>query len=129
MRLFRFRSAPEAPPAAADPRPAPRVRPTQAEPVQVQIMGAESLDVLDARDISRTGLGVYVSHGFAGCNISQAVELVITLPRAKPFLARGVIKHRTRRDEPEEYFGIEFTQLSDAGRDKIDRYVAARLEA
>lgn len=91
-------------------------------------MGSESLDVLDARDISRTGLGVYVSHGFAGYDIAQAVELVITLPHSKPFLARGVIKHRTRRDEPAEYFGIEFAQLSESSCDKVERYVATRLE-
>ena len=30
----------------------------------MQIIGGNSIDILHARDISETGLGVFVSHGF-----------------------------------------------------------------
>ena len=41
-----------------------RRKPSKSEPVEVQIIGGNSIDILHARDISETGLGVFVSHGF-----------------------------------------------------------------
>lgn len=89
-------------------------------------MGSGTLDILRARDISATGVGVYVSHRFDGCDIDCEVELVITLPRCRSFLARGVIRHVTRSGEPAEYFGVEFTQLRDEHRESLRRYVRAQ---
>lgn len=100
-----------------------RVRPLPSQPVEVQIIGKASLDVLRARDISESGVGVWVEHRFEGCDIKLPVELVITLPKRKPFLAKGVIKHVTRRDEPVEYFGVEFTEISEGNRGQIASYV------
>ena len=74
-----------------------RRRPSKSEPVEVQIIGGNSIDILHARDISATGLGVFVPHGFEGCDLDQEVELVITLPGTRTFMARGVIRHVTRR--------------------------------
>ena len=78
----------------------------------MQIVGANSLDILKARDISTTGLSIYVPHRFEGCDIDSEVQLVITLPHQKTFLARGTIRHLTRKDEPSEYFGVEFTDIA-----------------
>lgn len=104
-------------------RPAARVRPLPTAPIEVQIMGAGTLDVLRVRDISATGLGVYVPHRFDGCDIDAEVELVITLPQLRPFLARGVIRHVTATGEPAEYFGVQFTELKDEHRQRIRHYV------
>jgi len=86
-------------------------------------MGRGSLDVLLARDISATGVGVFVPHMFKGWKIDEEVELVLTLPRERPFLARGVIRHHTHSDEGAEHFGVMFSEISDDDQEKILRYV------
>ena len=40
------------------------------------------------------GVGVWVPHGFRGCDTSAPVELILTLPSRKPLRMRGTIKHR-----------------------------------
>jgi c-di-GMP-binding flagellar brake protein YcgR len=89
-------------------------------------MGADSLDVLHARDVSTTGLGVYVAHGFEGFDLAREVDLVITLPGRRPFLARGHVRHRTWRDS-RWFFGVEFSELAERDRSALARYVARRL--
>ncbi len=90
-------------------------------------MGSGFLDVLVARDISAGGLGVMVPHRFDGCRIDDEVDLVVTLPGEKPFLARGRIVHRTKTDR--EFFGIEFSKLDRAHRRRIRLYVKALRRA
>jgi hypothetical protein len=104
---------------------AARATPRAEEPVEIQIMGLDSLDVLRARDVSTSGLGVYASHGFEGFDLAREVDLVITLPGRRPFLATGYVRHRTWRDS-RWFFGVEFTDLSRRDRDAIDRYVTRR---
>ena len=109
--------------ATVERRPAARVRPKASEPVRVQLMGGNSIDILQARDISLTGVGVYVEHRFEGCDISADLEMVITLPGRRTFLTRGVIKHVSRQGEPLTYFGVEFRWLSDEHRALIEDYI------
>ena len=105
--------------------PAPRRRPSKREPVEVQIMGENTLDILQARDISTTGLGVFVVHGFEGFDLDGEVELVITLPRTRTFMARGIVRHVTTRSHLERYFGVAFTRIEPRHRAQIHRYVTA----
>jgi len=114
-------------------RPAPRPRADRAAracpradaPVEIQIMGQSSLDVLHARDVSTSGVGVYVSHGFEGFDLAREVDLVITLPGRRPFLAKGHVRHRTWRDS-RWFFGVEFSELAARDRTALDRYVSRR---
>lgn len=89
-------------------------------------MGRNSLDIVNARDISATGIGVYVPHGFDPATLDSGIELVITLPGERSFLARGVLRHA--RDQPDAYFGVELTQIADEQRDRIRAYVARHLD-
>ena len=82
-----------------------------------------SLDVLVARNVSQTGIGVYVSHDFAGCDLDKQVELVITLPGEHPYLARGLIKHRTDGGREGHHFGLHFTTITRENRAKVRAYV------
>ncbi|MCG8588312.1 MAG: PilZ domain-containing protein [Proteobacteria bacterium] len=124
MGRFWSKKEPESGPA---PRGAVRVRPSRERPIQVQIMGRGSLDVLNARDISLTGLSIYVSHGFDGCDLEGEVQLVVTLPDTSAFIALGVVRHQTvRSEEPMGYFGVEFTELSDRNRARIRDYISGR---
>ncbi len=108
-------------------RPSERVQPLPDAPVEVQIMLPGSLDIVHARDVSVTGLGVYVPHGFVGCDIASEVELVVTLPGERSFMARGVIRHVTSKNEPAGYCGVEFRGLSDRNRARLGAYVDALL--
>ena len=101
-----------------------RVQPDPSAPVRVDIMGNGFLDVLRARDISAGGLGIWVPHDFAGCDIEGEVELIVTLGRDRPFKTLGVIRHHSRCDG-DHVFGLEFTALSPEQSAAIERYIAA----
>lgn len=106
---------------------AQRVEPLRFAPVEVQIMGRDSLDVLRARNVSSTGLGVYVPHGFAGFDLAEEVELVITLPAKRPFLAKGIIKHLTEASNDARHFGLQFTHIEKRDQTSLLRYVRSRM--
>lgn len=106
-----------------------RFRPLPGHPVEVQIVGRNSIDVLNVRDISMTGIGVRVPHRFEGCDIDSEVELVITLPQERAFVARGRIRHETHRAAGSAFFGVQFTQLSYEHVRRLRSYVASGLVA
>ncbi len=107
-------------------RKAPRVRPADNEPIEIQINGAGFMEILYARDISTEGVGIWVPHKFKGCQIPGEVAVVVTLPGIEPFIGIGMLRHRTP-DEEQEVFGIEFTQIANLDRSHIDAYVKRRL--
>lgn len=90
-------------------------------------MGPGSLDVLHARNVSETGIGVYVPHGFVGVDLAAEVELVVTLPGRRPFLARGAIMHLTDGGAESRHFGLRFTHLAERERRAIADYVRAHV--
>jgi c-di-GMP-binding flagellar brake protein YcgR len=101
--------------------PAKRVQPSAKEPIAIQLI----TDGFEARDISATGAGIFVPPHLEGCNLKSPVNLVITLPEADPFRARGRIVHRTKMGR--EFLGVEFMNLSQAHVATITRYVEGRL--
>jgi c-di-GMP-binding flagellar brake protein YcgR len=105
-----------------------RVIPTQAAPVRVQVVGENSLDVLKARDISVAGIGVQVDHDFNGIGLDEEIELVITLPNTKTFLAKGVIRHRNRNLQGKTHFGLEFVQITERCRELIRSYIRQNFQ-
>jgi hypothetical protein len=105
--------------------PSVRVQPDPGEPIEVQLMSEAFLDIFEARDISVTGVGIYVPYRFEGCHLMSPVDLVITLPRAEPFLAKGRLVHRTKLER--EFFGVEFAGLSYDAKLKIVRYIERRV--
>jgi len=92
----------------------------------VHLVSRGSIDILRARDISTGGVGVRVPHAFCGCDVESDVELVITLPGERPFSARGRVRHRGASDAA-PFFGVEFTEIDAAHRDRIRHYVERRL--
>ncbi len=101
-----------------------RVRPPRNSPVQVQIIGRRSLDIVNARDISESGVGVYLPHDMEDLGAGTEVELVISLPGVRPFSAHGAIRHVT--EGRDSYFGVEFTRLANESRDHLSQYVTSR---
>jgi hypothetical protein len=96
--------------------------------VVVHVVGPQSIDILNARDVSQTGLGLFVPHGFAGCDVEAGVELVVTLPGERAFSARAKVMHRTIAGDDSLFFGVHFTALAEEHRARIGRYVERRLE-
>ncbi len=117
----------EASGSTAELRLTTRFRPEPGSPVGVQILGPNSLDVLTARDIAMRGLGIYVPHRFEGCDLESEVELVVTLPGQRPFLARGRVRHRTGDYDDTPFFGIEFVDLALGRRQQVQRYLESGL--
>lgn len=91
-------------------------------PVEVHIMGSESLNILRARDISLSGLGVHVPHGFRNADLANELDLVITLPGGRSFLAKGIVRHRGNDTKP-NFFGVEFTALKAVHREEIRNFI------
>ena len=50
-----------------------RVIPLRMAPVEVQVIGSGTLDVLRVRNVSTTGLGLYFPHGFVGFDLAKQV--------------------------------------------------------
>ena len=105
-----------------------RVRPLSTEPVEVQIIGSDFLDIVHVRDIGLGGVGVWIPHGFGGCDTSTAVELILTLPSRKSFQVEGLIRHHSAVDEQKGFFGVKFLHLSRPQRKRIEEYLRGRIE-
>ncbi|HIF93909.1 MAG TPA: PilZ domain-containing protein [Myxococcales bacterium] len=106
-----------------------RVTPRHGAPVEIQVMGRGTPDVLDARNVSQTGVGIYVAHDFAGCDLDETVELVITLPYERPFLNQGTIKHQTEGAREGHHFGVHFSDLPADHLENIQNYVQSLTRA
>lgn len=119
MRFFRRRTSDSS-------KRSKRVQPPGAEPIEVQIMSPDSLDILRAHDISESGVAVVVPHRFEGCDMDASVQLVLTLPGRRPFLARGKIRHITEEGGPSERFGVEFTEIRARHRAWIASFIAGQ---
>ena len=103
-----------------------RVRPTPAEPVLVQLMGPRFLEPLRARDISRSGVGVWTARPIAECSVDAKVRLVLRIPGGRPVIALGEVRHHTEHLD-HEFFGVEFVELTDGHRAQIEAYIERRL--
>lgn len=97
-----------------------RVKPLDGEPVEVQIMGGGSIDILNAFDISINGIGVKLPAYFSVGDVRREVSLIISLPHSKPFAAKGILRHVTEGD----CFGVEFTSITKPALGKIQHYIS-----
>ncbi|GIX41970.1 MAG: hypothetical protein KatS3mg129_1703 [Leptospiraceae bacterium] len=103
-----------------------RVKPKPEEPVEIQLVGSNFIDILNAKDISEGGVGIIVDHDFEGCDIGGLIDIIITLPKKKTFKVKGRIIHKHITDS--HFFGVEFINISEEARSMIKEYVQKRLE-
>lgn len=87
-------------------------------------MGSGFLEAFAAKDISVGGVGLFVPHGFEGYDIESQLEIVIKLPHAKPFLTKGLLRHKSGNKH--RVFGISFVELSPVAMRALDEYIATR---
>lgn len=110
---------------SAERRQFSRVNLATKRSASVDINGADFIDILRVVDISEGGVGIRVPHGFAGCNLEQAVTFVLTLPdgtrKANTYLkGLGKIKHISG-----DQFGIAFHPLSERTQTQLRGYIAS----
>ena len=92
----------------------------------MQIMGHDFLDVVHAMDISEGGAKIKIPHLFKGCDIQAPVDLIVKLPAAPAFRARGIIRHIDGGVE-QACFGVEFGKLAPADKERLHSYVQERI--
>ena len=113
-------------PKGKEQRRHPRVIPMNSDPIEVQVIGDAFLEMVTALDISVGGVGINVAHGFSQREMSEQVQLILTLPGSKPFMAKGIIRHLSVAGVSGR-FGVEFTELDSAHRGVIENYVGRML--
>jgi hypothetical protein len=101
-----------------------RIVPPAHKPAELQIMGADFLEIPEVRDISETGLAISVPHRFNGHKPTQEVDLLLTLHGQGTVRARGAIKHVSYTRFDTATFGVELVAINDEDRAKIRSYVA-----
>ena len=105
-----------------------RVVPKDGERIEVRVEGVDFREMLLAQDISEGGIGVIVPSGFKGRDLSELVEVLISLPSLPPFQAVAKVRHlSSKKADSDSLFGLEFVDLSADGREKIAIYVRARM--
>ena len=103
-----------------------RVMPDPENPLIIDLVGEKFVDVLRVKDIGEGGLSVYIPYQFNRCVINREIELVVTLPGAWSFKARGNIKHK--EETPGDYFGISFTHIEEQDMEKVKEYIRMRAD-
>ena len=103
-----------------------RVIPDPQNPIMIDLIGENFIDILKAKDIGEGGLSVYVPYQFAGCIIDKEIELIITLPDIHSFKTMGLIKHKGEKQG--FYFGIAFTHIKGEDLKKLKSYIKMRAD-
>jgi len=103
-----------------------RVIPDPQDPIIIDLAGENFIDILKAKDIGQGGLSVFVPYQFEGCIINREIELVVTLPNARSFKTRGMIRHKGQRQG--FYFGISFTHIERDNLKTLKGYVKMRAD-
>jgi hypothetical protein len=101
-----------------------RVVPPSDKPAELQIMGADFLEIPEVRDISENGLAISVPHRFNGHKPTSEVDLLLTLHGQGTVKAKGAIRHVSYTRNDTATFGVELVAIEDQDRDKIRRYLA-----
>jgi len=103
-----------------------RIEPKAGQPIQVNINGEDFIDITNAVDISLGGVGLKVPHEFKGCELARQVSFIIDLPtepKKQCVQVHGRILHVSG-----QRFGVSFTDMSKANRQKIKKYIGGRIK-
>jgi len=103
-----------------------RVIPDEQNPIIIDLIGENFIDILNAKDIGPGGLSVFVPYQFEGCIINREIDIVVTLPNTRSFKTRGMIRHKGQRQD--FYFGISFTHVEKDDLETLNSYVKIRAD-
>jgi hypothetical protein len=100
-----------------------RVVPPPDKPAELQIIGADFLEIPELCDISDSGIAISVPHKFHGHKPTQEVDLLLTLHGQGTVRARGAIRHVSYTRADTATFGVELISIDEADRTKIRQYL------
>jgi hypothetical protein len=103
-----------------------RVIPDPLNPIMIDLIGENFIDILKAKDIGEGGLSVYVPYQFFGCKIDREIELVVTLPDTRSFKTMGMIRHKGQKQG--FYFGIAFIHIEGEDLETLKSYIKMRAD-
>ncbi|MBM9575942.1 PilZ domain-containing protein [Leptospira sp. 201903070] len=110
-----------------DHRKFPRVCPAVNEVIEVQLMGLNFLEILNAKDISIGGVAVEVPHLFEGCDLNSPIQMILTLPGRNPLKLSGKVKRKVAAPKA-SLFGVEFSSLDAKAKYWIESYIQSRVQ-
>ncbi|TGK32697.1 PilZ domain-containing protein [Leptospira gomenensis] len=105
----------------------PRVVPARNEVIEIQLMGVNFIDILNAKDISIGGVAVEVPHLFEGCDLHSPIQMILTLPGKNPIKLSGKVKRKISGPEA-SLFGVEFGALEPKAKYLIESYIQSRMQ-
>ncbi|MDV6234338.1 PilZ domain-containing protein [Leptospira ellisii] len=105
----------------------PRVVPARNEVIEIQLMGVNFIDILNAKDISIGGVAVEVPHLFEGCDLNSPIQMILTLPGRNPIKLSGKVKRKISAPEA-SLFGVEFGSLEPKAKYLIESYIQSRMQ-
>jgi hypothetical protein len=89
--------------------------------IVVEVMGEGFYDRCRVRDVSISGVSIFVPHSFEGCNIDTALDMFFTMPDKQSFKAKGLLRHLGISGRP--YFGIKILSFDGLGQEIWSNYV------
>ncbi len=95
-----------------------KIIPSKNNPIRMDIIGDNFVEIVQVTDISENGAGIYVPHSFSGIDISKQINAIVTLPGQSSFKTKGSIKEG--RDN--RHFNLEFVNLSSQAKRQIGQY-------
>ncbi len=84
---------------------------------------------MPVRDISESGVSIFVAAGFMYASVHEEQQFVIKLPNRPSFLVTGFVRHYRTRTDGKEHLGIEFKKISAKYQSFIRDYVNTRFES
>jgi CheY-like chemotaxis protein len=100
-----------------------RVAPDPKNPIIIDILGETFLEILKVQNMSITGLAITAPHGLDGNSINKDISIIVSIPKERPFKAKGTIKHVGG-----DSFGVEFKEVKPEDIDIIKSYIKRRLK-
>ena len=95
-----------------------KIIPNKNNPIRMDIIGDNFVEIVQVTDISESGAGIYVPHSFSGIDTSKSINAIVTLPGQNSFKTKGMIKP----GKDSRNFFLEFLDLSSQGKKQISVY-------
>ncbi len=107
----------------------PRVEPQSGQPLPVQIVGGETVEIGIVQDISESGIGIRISgHRIPSCGEQTTVDVILVLPEAPPLTLRGVVRRVDESAAVQGFYGLEITDIPEDDMQALHGYLRGRLD-
>ena len=101
-----------------------RIQPDEKYPIRVNITSEDFIDILDAADISESGIGIETPKQLEICQEGASISLSIPISTTEERLhINGIIKHISS-----QRIGIQFADLDKKDRKNLKEYLSFRLK-